>query len=132
MKGAINITLDPYPGYESTTVDGEPAFVYPRGAHLTGIAYIDATEMIKARGVEVDLRWQTSGKGDRNHWQSSPIVIHPGGELIGALELPFAIDLPLAPLSYSGTLIKIDWLVRVRIDRPWALDMKLEIPVVVV
>lgn len=132
MKGIINVVIEPYPGYESSTIEGEPAFVYPRGAHIVGAAYIDAAEMIKARAVEVDLRWQTSGKGDRSHWQSSPGVIHPGGELLGPLVLPFAIDLPLAPLSYAGTLIKLDWFLRVRIDRPWALDMKCDVPIVVV
>lgn len=130
MKGAINVELQPYPGYESSVVDGEPAFIYPRGARVVGTVYIDATETIKARAVEVDVRWQTSGKGDSNHWQSSPIVIHPGGELTGTLALPFEIDLPLAPLSYSGTLIKIDWTLRARIDRPWAVDMKLDVPIV--
>ena len=131
MKGTINVTLEPYPEWGSTSINGEPAFVYPRGARIVGTAYIDATQMIKARAVELDLRWQTSGKGDSNHWQSSPIVLHPGGELLGSLELPFEIDLPLAPLSYTGTLIKIDWFLRVRIDRPWAIDMKLDVPIFV-
>lgn len=130
MSNAISIALDPYPGYEPAAA-GQP-LVYSRGAHITGTVYIEAIEPIKARAVELDLRWQTSGKGDSNHRNSTPIVLHPAGELTGSIALPFAVDLPLAPLSYVGTLIKINWLFRVRIDRPWALDMKHDERIIVV
>lgn len=132
MKGPITIALEAYPGYEPSVSGDETAFVYPRGARLVGTVHIDASQMIKARAVEISLHWETSGKGDTNRGQSSPIVIHPGGELVGEINLPFEIDAPLAPLSYQGTLIKINWFLRVRIDRPWALDMKLDVPIIIV
>lgn len=132
MNSNISIALEAYPDYAPTMIDDQQAFIYPRGARITGTVSIDATQMIKARAVELGLQWQTSGKGDTNRGEASPLIIHQGGELTGFLTIPFEIDAPLAPLSYHGTLIKINWFLRVRIDRPWALDMKLDVPIVIV
>lgn len=132
MSANLQIIVDPYPGYEPVQGDAGDIFVYPRGAHVTGTVRVLTSNPLKARAILLEPRWQTSGKGDSNSGGGSPVQIHPGGELIGELDIPFAIDLPLAPLSYTGTLIKIDWSLRVRIDRPWAVDVKVDVPIVVV
>ena len=59
------------------------------------------------------MLWQTEGKGNTDLGVLLHRVIAEDG--IGAREAhAFEARLPLLPLSYTGTLIKIRWLVRVR------------------
>jgi hypothetical protein len=93
-----------------------------RGQLLSGLVRIDAESPIKSRGVDVILRWQTSGKGTTTSHDAGSIRILQGPVPAGRSEIPFRLDVPLAPLTYMGTLLKIQWTLRVRIDRPWAID----------
>ncbi len=56
----------------------------------------------------LELYWETSGKGD-----SDRTVVHRAELSANNAHLPFAVQAPLLPLTYNGTLIKIAWFVRV-------------------
>jgi hypothetical protein len=75
---------------------------------------------------ELSVLWFTEGKGDRDtgivHFEENPI--RPGGEH------RFEIELPLLPLTYYGELIKIHWVLRVRVDRARGQDLLIELPLV--
>lgn len=93
-----------------------------RGQLLSGVVRIDAESPIKSRGVDVILLWQTSGKGTTTTKDAVRVRILDGPVPAGRSEIAFNLDVPLAPLTYMGTLLKVQWILRVRIDRPWALD----------
>lgn len=58
--------------------------------------------------TELSVLWETSGKGTSDLGVLHHEVLPAGGEHA------FEVSLPLLPLSYDGTLIKVTWLVRVR------------------
>jgi hypothetical protein len=80
--------------------------------------------------VELSVLWRTEGKGDEDlgvilfrewSWQRTPLLKfdQPQG---------FEVSLPRAPLSYKGVLIKIHWLVRVRLRWEPAGEQVAEVP----
>lgn len=69
--------------------------------------------------VELSVLWETSGKGDTDIG-----VLHFERLANDVGRRQFRVQLPLLPLSYDGTIVKIAWLVRVRgaggvIDTPF-------------
>jgi hypothetical protein len=65
----------------------------------------------KVESLEVVLRWETSGKGDKDTAivARAPITV-PDHE---AREARFALTAPEQPFSFSGTLISLTYYVRV-------------------
>jgi hypothetical protein len=120
------------PNIEATiTLDRADARFTP-GETVTGLVRYRAEKPAKVKDVTVVAAWETSGKGDTDKESTEPVIIAGAQELLGAGELPFELTLPLAPLSYHGTLIKVSWVVRVRFNRPWAIDAKADHPIEVV
>jgi hypothetical protein len=87
------------------------------GDLLTGHYVIDPQSIPLATEVEVSVYWSTEGKGDedravqyrkRGSTDDGPLFDERGTG-------PFAVRLPIAPLSYDGLLVKIVWCVQVRI-----------------
>lgn len=68
------------------------------------------------RKVELSVLWQTDGKGDTD----LGVPLHRELDRPGTHD--FEVRLPLLPVSYSGTLLKIRWLVRVRRHAPLGDD----------
>ncbi len=96
-----------------------------RGSTVSGVVRIDAEERVKIRNAKLQLRWKTSGKGNTDKSTVVDTQIHAGPELSqGVTEIPIEFEAPLAPLTYQGRLIKIEWQLRVRLDRPMVFDTK--------
>jgi hypothetical protein len=81
-------------------------------------------------GLEASVMWYTEGKGDEDlnvhhfqRWSDSQL---------GALDLDqsHALEcvLPLTPLSYEGTLVRIRWCVRVRLFCSVGRDSVAQVP----
>lgn len=73
--------------------------------------------------VELSVLWYTDGKGDMDQGVVHNETLAPGETLTPDRAFPFKVEVPLAPWSYSGQLIKIHWVVRVRVypvtGKPW-------------
>lgn len=104
--------------------------VYFAGRNLNlkwRIRRIDATQI---SGVELSVLWRTEGKGDEDlsvhHFQRL------GRETLGAMDLEedqsFECRLPVAPLSYHGTLITLCWCVRQRVFIEGRKELMIEVP----
>lgn len=85
-----------------------------------------------ADSVELSVLWHTSGKGTEDLG-----VIHYRGWALadGTLaDLPnpgtFSVRLPNTPWSYDGTLVKINWVARVRVRYGTAGEVLAEAPFV--
>lgn len=98
---------------------------YPAGGKLKGHLVIEAPQPFETKAVTVDLAWRTHGKGNRDHVEVSQQTLF-SGELQGTKSLPFEFTLPSGPLTYHGTLINVEWIVRGRVDVSWAIDPKAE------
>lgn len=101
-------------------LEGDAAEREP-GSLLRGRVVLTPLPGHEQRKVELSVLWQTEGKGDTD----LGVVLHrvlaeDGQGATGSHD--FEVRLPLLPVSYSGTLLKVRWLVRVRRFAPMADD----------
>ena len=91
-------------------------YIYHPGDCLTGYYRILDVETDQINSVEMSVLWHTEGKGDEDmsiidfHSLSRQREDWINPHTLGKIET----KLPLTPLSYEGEIIKIRWLVRVR------------------
>ena len=93
---------------------------YAPGATLTGSVEVQSSAE-ELKSLELSVLWQTEGKGDTDTGLAcfEALAACPGSH-------PFSVDLPLLPLTYYGHLLKIHWVVRVRVDRHGGQDQVYE------
>ncbi len=85
--------------------------------HLAGEWTTGLVDYMDVRAVELAVVWYTEGKGDED------LAVHHFERWDGDdAPLPdmryprrFSVQLPQAPLSYEGVLIKVTWCVRLRV-----------------
>jgi hypothetical protein len=95
----------------------QPRRVYYPGEELECEYQIDAIEAEDIQAVEASVLWYTEGKGDED------LAVHfferrtPADTEDGDLRPlhRFRAILPNSPLSYSGSIVKIQWCARVRL-----------------
>lgn len=93
-------------------------------------------ELDPIRVVEHSVLWQTTGKGDRDlgiHlFERRKVLMSKDGQIepFAGIHGPavFKTVSPLAPLSYHGQLISIDWMVRVRVFLESGQQLRFEQP----
>ncbi len=81
-------------------------------------------------GLEASVMWYTEGKGDEDlnvhhfrRWSDSQLTELDLGQSHG-----FQCSLPLTPLSYEGTLLRIRWCVRLRLFCSVGRDSVAQVP----
>lgn len=88
------------------------------GGELQGGYRIDPELLGGIKSLELSVYWMTEGKGDEDraeYYRESKRGAE--AELCDRSGMgQFSIPLPTSPLSYEGILIKIIWLIRVRIE----------------
>lgn len=91
---------------------GEVRSAYRAGEELSGVVQVSTIDGDKVGAVELSVLWYTEGKGTTD----TGVVWFESFPEAGEAErrIPFRARLPLLPLSYSGELVKIGWVVRVR------------------
>jgi hypothetical protein len=87
---------------------------YEPGSELRGSVVLTPLAGQEDHKVELSVLWQTEGKGDTDFLVERFRVLTEGGDAAAQGTHAFEVRLPLLPLTYSGTLLKIRWLVRVR------------------
>lgn len=83
------------------------------------------------RAVRIELRWETEGRGTTDGESVDSSVLDSSH---GTLPPVFDTQLQVpshGPASYDGSLIRVRWFVRVRLDVPWAGDPKEDLPLLV-
>lgn len=89
----------------------------PPGEILRWEFQIDAVQPKELQAVETSVMWYSDGKGEPEigvHLFSRDVrADFPDGDLCCLRK--FETKLPNSPLSYDGTLIKIQWCIRVRV-----------------
>jgi hypothetical protein len=91
--------------------------VYAPGETLHCEYQIDAVDPIDLQAVEASVLWYSTGKGDEDfgvhYFQRRTAYDAEQGDLRRLHR--FQTILPRCPLTYSGMLLKIRWVVRVRV-----------------
>jgi len=81
------------------------------GSTLEGTIHWSLPPTAGAVSGEVSVLWQTEGKGDTDQ----SIIHFEEIRGVDTNRIPLRVRLPLLPLTYRGKLLKIHWLVRVRV-----------------
>ena len=105
--------------------------VFHPGDTLSGVVEIQPDEVVKCRQVVVSVGWHTEGRGDSNAMSMHEDII-PVTEISPEMPLQHQFDvvLPYEPWSYAGTLIRIVWMVHVKVDIAFGTDMNQWLPFV--
>ncbi|MDR0870166.1 MAG: hypothetical protein LBN39_05165 [Planctomycetaceae bacterium] len=101
----------------SIALDGRGSRVYQPGETLAGSYWFDSVGGDDIQAVECSLLWHTEGKGseDIGVHQFWRYAVESGDWIDPRRPGRFSAVLPRSPLSYTGVLLKIRWLVRVRL-----------------
>ena len=97
--------------------DGRGSWVYLPGETLAGSYFLDGFGDEPISAVEVSVLWKTEGKGNSDFgihefWRRS---VDDGDWIDNRTPGRFLTVLPNSPLTYNGELIKVYWLVRIRV-----------------
>ena len=97
--------------------DGRGSWVYLPGETLAGSYFLDEFGDEPISAVEVSVLWKTEGKGNSDFgihefWRRS---VADGDWIDNRTPGRFLTVLPNSPLTYNGELIKVYWLVRIRV-----------------
>lgn len=89
---------------------------FPAGETLRWEFQIDAVKKDELQAVETSVLWYSEGKGEPelgvHYFQRHVKAESPDGDLRCLRRCQTV--LPNSPLSYNGTLLKIEWCIRVR------------------
>jgi|GEM_PF-2196091 len=122
MKTTCNVAFS---GQESITMpNGKQHPMYLIGQVVSGLVTISSSSQVKINKITVWGGFKVHGKGETENFfsilnEDDKNQISPEKPVV----LPFSMQIPDdGPLSYDGECVKIDWLIKVDIDIPWALD----------
>ncbi|WP_434046758.1 MULTISPECIES: hypothetical protein [Sorangium] len=87
---------------------------YEAGEELAGVVRLTTLPGRPVPRVELSVLWLTEGRGSTDTGVAHAEVLTEGQQEAPAEGFSFRARLPLLPRSYSGDLIEIRWLVRVR------------------
>ncbi len=103
---------------------------YRAGDVLQGRFSLEGVAPVDVRAVELSVLWHTDGKGDEDMSVHYFERVEPqNGQPIDLQHARrFSTALPASPLSYDGLIVKICWLVRVRVFLSRGKELSHEIP----
>ncbi len=97
------------------------------GEPVRGVVRVCAHESVRCRGIRLEYRWQTHGRGNTARETLSSQTLHEGALPVGeTMELPFEIEVPPLPITYHGHYLNIDHYLEARVDVPLWFDIKEE------
>lgn len=99
------------------------------GELLTGNFRVLRWQNLDLSAVELSVLWHTAGKGDEDigvlHFFRVPLEPVPETDI--ANPQLFKVKLPTSPLSYDGFVVKVQWIVRLRLFFPRSREQAHEI-----
>ncbi|GIV80246.1 MAG: hypothetical protein KatS3mg050_4640 [Litorilinea sp.] len=101
------------------------------GDALSGrVAWLGEGGEESGRGLRVELGYRTlAGKKpwEKRRWEH--VVAQTAFEPTPGREWPFTLTVPVeGPITYAGTLYRVEWFVRAVLDRPLQRDLQVEHP----
>lgn len=106
----------------SVELDADDSTVQP-GDDITGTVAADVSDECPCDELEVQLQWNTHGRGDPDQSTVLTEYLFEGTwEPGGPSEYQFSFEAPDGPFTYRGEYLNLDWRVRATADIPWAFD----------
>ena len=100
---------------------------YRGGETVTGTVEVRTDAEVQCKGLTVECRWRTHGKGNTARGPAQEVELFQGTWRAGTTQqYAFSFELPHGPFTYHGHYLNIGWFIRARADIPWALDPKAE------
>lgn len=103
---------------------------YAAGEELTVEYQVDAVDLAEIQAVEASVLWITEGKGEEDmgvHFFERRLPADADEGDLRPLRR-FKVMLPNSPLSYEGAIMRIRWLVRLRLFARRGREFVLEHP----
>jgi len=103
------------------------------GDRFTGTAFLTPGAELKLNELRVELVWRAHGKGSPDEGVVGKTV-PPTKQLAAGqeVEIPFEFQVPdTGPISWDGEYVKLNWMVRIYLDIPWAIDDEESFPLLV-
>lgn len=85
------------------------------GQPLRGGLRLNVPEPLPVQRLEASVVWYTEGRGDKDEGVAWHQTLAENEELDSQRAFPLEIPMPDSPWTYDGKLIKIRWVVRVRV-----------------
>lgn len=108
------------------TTDAERA--YAPGDEVHVVVHVTARRAFPCDAVDIQLGFETHGKGNRDSRWYSRLTLFAGRIEEGEHTFEGVLIVPpvdrRSPPTYLGHFINVEWFVRARLDVPWALDPK--------
>lgn len=92
------------------------------GAVLRGTVHVEVNAPVKCNALSVELRWFVNGDSRRDPERCHTVVAFEGHWPPGIHAVPFAVDVPSAPLSFHSKVVRLEWDLTARADIPWSID----------
>jgi hypothetical protein len=100
---------------------------YAIGEMLIGLVEAHATRPINCTALTLTPEWRTHGKGNVAKGETATITLFSGRWEPGETKrYPFSIHVPVAPITYHGQILNVDWFLKARAHVAWAIDPKTE------
>jgi hypothetical protein len=103
---------------------------YDPGEMLTGSFRVLRWQSLGLSAVELSVLWHSAGKGGEDigvvHFHRIELEPLPAADI--ANPQLFHVTLPATPLSYDGIVVKIQWLVRLRLFLLRGRELSYEAP----
>ena len=101
------------------------------GETVAGMVVVNVNTGCTCNGLDVQVRWQTHGRGNRKYGDAARIRLFTGEWKAGEEHIhPFELTLPdPAVASYEGTVLNVEWAVEATADIPWAFDPEASAPI---
>lgn len=85
------------------------------GQPLRGGLRLNVPEPLSVQRLEASVVWYTEGRGDKDEGVVWNQILAENEELDSQRAFPLEIPMPEGPWTYDGKLIKIRWVIRVRV-----------------
>ena len=92
------------------------------GTVLQGTVHVEVNAPVRCNALSVELRWFINGSSRRDPERCHVVVAFEGHWPPGIHAVPFAVDVPSAPLSFDSEVVRLEWELTARADIPWSID----------
>jgi hypothetical protein len=105
-----------------------PEHEFLAGEKITGEARVEPHEDFECQAIRLDRLWRAEGQGNSTHSIAVPTKLSGPRQLRAGepLRFRYELDAPALPETYHGHLFQVDWILRLQIDLPKAIDPKTE------
>jgi hypothetical protein len=119
MTPPVLISIHPDKGGTPTLRAPDAVLEVMGGEHVTGTVEVKVLEDIEFGAFRIGFLWHTEGRGNRTTGGGgAETLVGEGGWRAGdRITFPFSLKAPWGPISYSGRILQVVWVLEARVCR---------------